>query len=409
MDRTDHATGPGTTSGASTTPGASRTSGAGDLRVRPSRVVVENVRPRVDAGEHPVKRTVGDTLEVLADVFIDGHDTLAVVLRHRELASARPGGAADWTEIPMEPLGNDLWRASFPLERLGFYEYAVLAWVDRFSSWRAEVEKKAAAGHDVGSELLEGAELVRRTKERAEAMSGASDKRRALVAGEEALVASAGHGGGTAPQAQRVRAALSRELADAMATLAERIDAIESPLFKVRVDRERARFGAWYEMFPRSAGSDPRRPATFRDAETRLPAIAAMGFDVLYLPPIHPIGTTHRKGPNNALVAKPGDPGSPWAIGGEAGGHTAVDPALGTLADFEHFMRTATTVRPRGGARYRVPDVAGSSLGARAPGMVPAPARRHDQVRREPAEEVRGHLPLRLRGAGVARALAGAA
>jgi starch synthase (maltosyl-transferring) len=289
----------------------------------PPRVVVENVRPRVDDGRYPVKRTAGETLEVLADVFSDGHDVLAVMLRQRVV------GSEAWAETPMESLDNDLWSAEIMLERLGVYEYAVIGWVDRFGSWRAELATKTAAGLDVESELLEGAALLR------QAATRASARARSLLKRQAVLIA------GDGEQDARVRAALTPELAAAVAAVDDRRGAVESPILRVRVDRERARVGAWYEMFPRSASGDPSRSATLREAAARLADVAAMGFDVLYLPPIHPIGVTHRKGPNNALVAAPEDPGSPWAIGSASGGHTAVDPALGTLADFDAFVAAA--------------------------------------------------------------------
>ena len=287
------------------------------------RVVIENVRPRVDDGRQPVKRTRCESFEVLADVLVDGQDVLGVVLRHRF------AGATAWIETPMAALGNDLWRAAFILARIGTYEYAVVAWVDRFGSWRAELVTKVDAGRDVASELLEGAALVRRAAARAR-----GDQRPALERAA-AMLADVSHG------SARVTTALDPALAAAMAAVDCRADAVESPLLRVRVDRPRARFGAWYEMFPRSTGTDPARSATLREAAAQLPDIAAMGFDVVYLTPIHPIGVTHRKGPNNALTVSPGDPGSPWAVGTAAGGHTAVEPALGTLADFDAYVAAA--------------------------------------------------------------------
>jgi len=302
----------------------------GPRTAAPPRVAIENVRPRVDDGAYPVKRTIGDRLEVLADVFADGQDALRVVVRHR---FAGDGG---WSETAMEPLGNDLWRATLPLERLGITEWSVAAWVDRFATWRDGLEKKAAAGLDVANELREGASLVRAAARGGDAHAAPVDPRvRALLDDEASVLA------GDGPQAERVRTACTPELATVMAPLDTRDGASASPVLRVRVDRVRARYGSWYEMFPRSAGNDPARPATLAEAATRLPAIAAMGFDVLYLPPVHPIGVTHRKGPNNALTAAPGDPGCPWAIGATTGGHTAVDPALGTLQDFDAFVAEA--------------------------------------------------------------------
>ena len=212
----------------------------------------------------------------------------------------------------------------------------------------------------------------------------------------------------TQPQPVRVAAARDPELRRLMDARPDRSASTTATARRVVVDPERARFSAWYEMFPRSCTSDPRRSGTFREAEARLPAIADMGFDVVYLPPVHPIGTTHRKGRNNALTATPGDPGSPWAIGSEAGGHTAVDPGLGTLDDFDRFVAAARHLGMAGGAGHRLPGVARSSVGPRAPRMVPASARRVDQVRGESAEEVPGHLPLRLREPRVRGALGGA-
>ncbi|HEY2388040.1 MAG TPA: alpha-1,4-glucan--maltose-1-phosphate maltosyltransferase [Candidatus Binatia bacterium] len=296
----------------------------------PARVAIEDVRPRVDDGTHPVKRTIGDRLEVLADVLADGTDALRAVVRHR---FAEDGA---WIETPMEALGNDRWRATFALERVGLYEWSVIAWVDRFATWRDGLEKKAAAGLDVGNELLEGAGLIHAAARGDGAHAAPVDPRvRTLLDGEARTLASA------VPQGERVRRALTPELATVMAALDGREGAGASLLLRVRVDRVRARYGSWYEMFPRSAGTDAARPATLAEAAARLSAIAAMGFDVLYLPPIHPIGITHRKGPNNALVAAPADPGCPWAIGSAEGGHTAVDPALGSLDDFDAFVADA--------------------------------------------------------------------
>ncbi len=309
--------------------GARATAPAGGAAQRPvpadgdRRVVVEDVRPHVDSGRFAIKRTVGETVEVLADVFADGHVRLGVVLRHR------PDGGP-WSETPMEPLGNDVWRAAFTPAKAGFHEYAVEAWIDAFGTWRDELSKKAAAGQDVASELLEGAALVRAGASRAEGRERTRLEERA------------GALAGDAPQAKRVAAALDGTLEQDMARVPDRRRSSTSePVLRLWADRERGRFGAWYEFFPRSAGPDRRRSATFAEASGRLADIAAMGFDVVYLPPVHPIGRAHRKGPGNTLVAKPGDPGSPWAIGAPEGGHTAVEPGLGTLVDFDRFVAAA--------------------------------------------------------------------
>jgi starch synthase (maltosyl-transferring) len=286
------------------------------------RVVIENVRPAVDDGRYPIKRTPGERVAVSADVFADGHDTLAVVLMHRA-----PGAEA-WQDVPMTPAGNDRWEAEFVVDTIGIHEYTVEGWIDRFASWRLELSKKLTAGQDVSSELLEGAQLV------ADANAGAAQAqltRAAAVLGDTRLSA-----------AERHAMALSAALSEGMAARPDRSRATRfDRTLRIVVDRERARFGAWYEMFPRSAGSDPGRSATFAEAEARLPYISGMGFDVLYLPPIHPIGRSFRKGPNNSLEAGPADPGSPWAIGAPEGGHTAVEPSLGTIEDFDHFVRAA--------------------------------------------------------------------
>jgi starch synthase (maltosyl-transferring) len=312
------------------------------------RVVIENVRPSVDDGRFPIKRTVGDVVVVRADVFADGHDVLAAALLYRT------AGAETWREVPMAPLGNDRWQAAFSVDALGSYEYTIEGWVDRFASWRHELAAKSEAGQEVGSELIEGVAMVRafrRTPKvpavsrvpevlvaagRAPEVRTVREVQRVLERAQRVL------GDGDTPMAERVVMALSAELAAAMAAVADRRGATRyDRVLGVTVDRVRARFGAWYEMFPRSAGTDPTRSATFDEAAERLPYVRALGFDVLYLPPIHPIGHSFRKGRNNSLDARPDDPGSPWAIGSEAGGHTAIDPALGTLDSFDRFVEAA--------------------------------------------------------------------
>ena len=228
------------------------------------------------------------------------------------------GGADSWRETPMAPLGNDRWQAQFVVDALGTYEYTVEGWIDRFASWRHGLSAKIGAGQDVSSELLEGGSLV----------DGHPADEAVRSQGLRRCLATRG-----APIGERMAAALSTDLADAMAAAPDRSRATRyDRVLGVTVERERARFGAWYEMFPRSAGPDPKRSATFDEAAALLPYVKAMGFDVLYLPPIHPIGRSFRKGRNNSLEADPDDPGSPWAIGSEAGGHTAIEPGLGTLA-----------------------------------------------------------------------------
>ena len=286
-----------------------------------NRVVIDRVTPRVDSGEFPIKRVVGDTVDVEAVAYGDGHDVVACALLYRREADA------EWAEVRMEPLVNDGWKAAFVVEEIGRYRYTVAGSVDRFATWAHDLAKRVGAELDLSVDLLIGAELVEAAAARA---SGSDAARLAAVA---ALLRT---GGGEA-----ARAALAPELAGLMARYAERPFVTMAPELSVVVDRERARFGAWYEMFPRSAATEPGRHGTFRDVEDRLADVAAMGFEVLYLPPIHPIGRAFRKGRNNTPAAGPDDPGSPWAIGGAEGGHKAVHPELGTLEDFRHLLARA--------------------------------------------------------------------
>lgn len=286
-------------------------------------VIIEGVYPELDCGRYHVKREQGDTFEVAADIFKEGHDLITALLKYRRWDEAT------WHETPMRLVDNDRWVGSFPLPENTRYVYTIEAFKDVYGSWRQEVGKKVAAGQDVRSELLEGAAIVRAAAERAR---GAD--RAALLKAADALASDG--------QAQAVRLALGDDLAALVSAYPDRSAAtVYDKQLEVFADRERARFAAWYEMFPRSQGRVLGRSGTFDDAIERLPDIRRMGFDVVYLPPIHPIGRTNRKGPNNSVHAGPHDPGCPYAIGNEAGGHKAVDPNLGTLADFERFVRAA--------------------------------------------------------------------
>ena len=288
-------------------------------------IVIECVRPSVDDGRHPVKRVVGDTLVVTADIFKEGHDLLAAAIRYRA------AGETGWRESPLRPADNDGWSGSFPLEANTRYRYTVEAWTDTFGSWIEEMRRRLAGGQrDLAAELLEGTALVR------QASATAAGAEAALLARAlERLAAGAGRD-------QQLDVLLDAELRRVMADVQPRPDLTRHDReLEVVVDRAEAAFAAWYEMFPRSQGRRPGRHGTFDDAIDRLSAIRRMGFDVVYLPPIHPIGRTARKGRDNALVAGPGDPGSPWAIGGPEGGHTAVHPDLGTLEDFRRLVKAA--------------------------------------------------------------------
>jgi starch synthase (maltosyl-transferring) len=289
-----------------------------------TRVVIEGVKPEIDGGRFPIKRTVGERVIVEADILADGHQVLSSVLLYRK------EGASQWTEVPMEPLVNDRWRGEFTVSELGRYRYTLQAWVNPFQSWRQDLQKRVDAKQDISVELLAGAELVRAASGRARG----GDKERL-----EATVATLT---GKGNSARKARLVLEEELASLVVGYSDRrsVTTYERELTVV-VDRERTRFGAWYEMFPRSCAPEPGRHATFRDCEERLAYVAAMGFDVLYLPPIHPVGHTHRKGKNGSPTAGPRDPGSPWAIGSEEGGHKAVQPQLGTLEDFHRFVNKA--------------------------------------------------------------------
>jgi starch synthase (maltosyl-transferring) len=285
-------------------------------------VVIENVAPAVDCGRYPVKREIGTVLEVSADIFKEGHDVLVAFLKYR-----RPG-APEWRETPMRFVDNDRWAGTFPLDAGGRWTFTIEALADPFASWLADLDKRVAAGQAVDSELLEGAALVRAPAERAAGADAA-----ALRAYADRMARTQPAGDAIAAAREPALAALmTRHLDRREATPAERV-------FEVVADRERARFAAWYEFFPRSGVAG--RHGTFKDAELQLERAAALGFDVIYLPPIHPVGRTHRKGRNNTLTAGRDDPGSPWAIGGEAGGHTAVHPELGTLEDFDRFVERA--------------------------------------------------------------------
>jgi starch synthase (maltosyl-transferring) len=254
----------------------------------PLRIQIQRVTPQVDCGRYPVKRTEGDRVDVTATVFRDGHEQLGAAVRYKA------PGATRWQDAPLQALGNDRWEGSFRVDRSGVWSFRVEAWVDRVASFQEELRRKADAGQeDLSSELAEGA----------------------LMLGRETLT---------------VEEALSAPSGD-------RSGKTSSQTFEVDVDRPLARFGSWYELFPRSWGG-------FEGVRTVLPRLAELGFDVVYLPPIHPVGTSNRKGRNNALEAGPYDPGSPWAIGSRLGGHEAIDPALGTVEDFERLVRDANAV-----------------------------------------------------------------
>ncbi|MGH7767518.1 MAG: alpha-1,4-glucan--maltose-1-phosphate maltosyltransferase, partial [Candidatus Binatia bacterium] len=286
------------------------------------RAVIENVKPEIDGGRFAAKRTQGDKVAVEADIFADGHDLLSAVLQYRKQQDDEP------VEAPMAPLGNDRWRGEFTVEEIGTYLYTIEAWVDRFETWRQGLKKKIAAGQDVSLDLLAGASLVERAAKRA-----SGDDKRKLRERADALRSDA-------------EQKIARDAADELSVLMKkypdrRFAARYGKELAVTVDREKARFSTWYELFPRSFARRPGAHGSFAELEQSLPYVASMEFDVLYLPPIHPIGRDHRKGRNNALTAAPKDPGSPWAIGSTDGGHKSIHPELGTLEDFKRLIAKA--------------------------------------------------------------------
>ncbi len=288
------------------------------------RVVIAQVEPEIDGGRYAIKRTTGEQVVVEAAAFADGHELVRAVLRHRHEAED------DWHEVVMEALGQDRWLGAFNVTQIGRYYYTLEAWVDRYDTWCRDMRKRIEADQDVSVELLIGAQLVCEGADRA---AGADAARL-----EEAAAALSAERGSTA----RTLAALDPALVELMRKYPDRSrQTTYDRELAVVVDRPKARFSAWYEMFPRSCADGPGRHGTLADCARRLPYVASMGFDVLYLPPIHPIGISFRKGKNNVERAEPGDTGSPWAIGGKEGGHKAIHPELGTFDDFHTLVEQA--------------------------------------------------------------------
>jgi starch synthase (maltosyl-transferring) len=286
------------------------------------RVVIENVRPEIDCGAFPIKRVVGEKVVVEADVFADGHDSVSASLLYKAPIEK------DWNEISMTSLENDRWRGEFLVEKIGNYYYSLEGWVDYFKTWQKGFKKKFEAGYDTRVELLIGADLI----DNSLSIASKTDRKRL----EELSNILKGN---------NVEEAISFALGDELTNLMDKNPDKASSTrfekeFRVVVDRPRALFSAWYERFPRSTSSLPGKHGTFKDLEKLLPEIARMGFDVLYLPPIHPIGKIHRKGKNNSSDAKPEDVGSPWAIGSEEGGHKSIHPQIGNMHDFESLVKS---------------------------------------------------------------------
>jgi len=289
-----------------------------------SRVLIEGVSPQVEQGQFPAKRIVGDSVDVRARIFTDGHDGISARLLYRHESET------GWREVDLTSLSNDWWQAEFSVRELGRYLFTVEAWIDRFATWRRDLRKRVTAGHDVAVDLLVGIEIIR------EHVPVAPQSERLEL---ESFVTQLETG---IDRAVRIEAALSPRLAELMCRHSDRRHATryerELPL---EVDRPRAEFSTWYEFFPRSCSPVPGRHGTLSDCAAHLRYVAEMGFDVLYLPPIHPIGRSFRKGKNNAVNAAPGDVGSPWAIGAVEGGHKAIHPDLGTIDDFRKLVTQA--------------------------------------------------------------------
>jgi starch synthase (maltosyl-transferring) len=296
-------------------------------------VVIESLSPQIEGGRYPIKRVQGEEVRVTADIFKEGHDVVLALLKWRAV------GATTWQEVSMHCIGNDRWMGSFCIEEetsLGFMEYTIDAWGDAFGSWIEEIQKKClAGGTSLPSEMLEGVAFIQEAAKRAG--KHAASKR--LIAFAAALEA-------TPDAASLVAVAMEPELIALMGQWPDRThSSTYEPFQKIRVDRPEAAFSAWYEFFPRSAEGHGERGSTFRQCLERIDDARSMGFDVIYFPPIHPIGITARKGANNSLLCKPGEPGVPYAIGSPAGGHRAVEPELGTLEDFLWLL---AEIRARG-------------------------------------------------------------
>jgi starch synthase (maltosyl-transferring) len=293
-----------------------------------SRVIIESASPEVDGGAFPAKRVLGDVVIAEADIFTDGHDLISAIVLHRH------DSESDWKEVRLRALVNDRWRAEFPVEKLGFHRFTIEAWIDHFLTWHRDLKKRVDGGateDELRVQLMIGLEHIRAAAARA----GKRDQRRL-----ESFVQILESDDRTT---DKIEDLWSEDLLALMWRNAERkfVTRYHTEL-TIEVDRPKSAYSTWYELFPRSAASEPGKHGTFKDVEAQLPRIARMGFDVLYMPPIHPIGETFRKGKNNKVKAEPGDVGSPWAIGGKEGGHKSIHPELGTIDDFESLVKRAS-------------------------------------------------------------------
>jgi len=287
-------------------------------------VVIEHVQPEIDGAYFPIKRIIGEKVKVTADVFADGHDQIRATLLFRKL------GKEKWQFSPMNFVGNDRWSGEFTVEEIGIYEYTIEGWVNHLITWLKDIQKRFQAQEKIKIDILSGIPLLERLTQQITSKEGKYIRQLITGLKEE-------------EHPEKLMVILQDKL---LAVIIE-----ENPLknhktrypmeLKVIVDRKKALFSAWYELFPRSCSPEINQQGTFLDCEKILPDIANLGFDILYFPPIHPIGKTHRKGKNNAITTQKGDPGSPWAIGDETGGHMAIHPQLGNLNDFHRLIEKA--------------------------------------------------------------------
>jgi starch synthase (maltosyl-transferring) len=284
------------------------------------RVVIRNVLPRVEEGSYPAKAILNESFTISADIFADGHDELAacILIKYKQ--------DKQWSELPLRLVENDRWEIKFEPQKLGTYQFQVMAWIDHLSTWKKGLIKKYEAAQDISVELQIGVQITEA------AFGRATTKDKAII---NQWVKQLKDG----DKQQAIDAAISNGLSELVRKYRDKnVVTVFPKIFEVQIDRKKAEFSAWYELFPRSASPEPGVHGTFPDVQKLLPAIVAMGFDVLYLPPIHPIGEKNRKGRNNSLKAAAGDPGSPWAIGNSSGGHKSVHPQLGTLAAFKALV-----------------------------------------------------------------------
>lgn len=288
-----------------------------------NRVIIENVKPEIDGGRYYIKRTVGETVTVTADIFGDGHDVIraSVLLKHES--------ETDWSEFEMNALPNDAWITSFVPTKKGNYDYQVTAWVDNLTTWHKGFLKKNADGQHLDVELAVGVALLKEAVAQYSAAEAKEIKQYIKILEDKKDY----------PKA--IATVITEGFAELILTFPLKQFVTEHPMLRVKVERDLAAFSAWYELFPRSTSIVPFQHGTLKDVERLLPRVAEFGFDILYMPPIHPIGEINRKGKNNSVTAKEGEPGSPWAIGSKHGGHKAVEPALGTLDDYVHLIQSA--------------------------------------------------------------------